>query len=113
MVLGLVGWRQLSRIEQYDPFRYQRVKIWSASAQAIADDPWWGSGPGQFPTAAANLAFSDGDGPLRHDRGFAATHSDLLRLPADLGLPTTLAALVAALLAARALAHRRRVGSLP
>jgi O-antigen ligase len=113
VILGLVGWRQLERIERHDPFRYQRLEIWQASTAPMTADPWWGTGPGQFSAAAANLRFPDGDGPLRYDRAFSSTHSDLVRLPAEFGIPAALAALVATAVAGRPLAGRRRAGKLP
>jgi O-antigen ligase len=112
-VVALVGWRQIERIERHDPFRYQRMKIWKASAVAVLEDPWWGTGPGQFATAAARLAFPDGDGPLRFDRVFRATHSDFVRLPAELGVPAAVAAALALATAAATVARRRRSGALP
>jgi tetratricopeptide (TPR) repeat protein len=87
------------RLRQFDPFRYQRVRIWSAVAEVVAEHPWTGCGPRQFAWVARNLQFPDGDGPLRFDRGFRTTHSDWLRVPTELGWPGTLA-LVAGLLAA-------------
>ena len=111
IIVALVAGKQLARIAQ-DPFRHQRVKIWKASMGAVAADPWWGSGPGQFRTAARNLSFPDGDGPLRYDRAFSATHSDVLRLPAEFGVPAALAFAAAVLLAARGFVRRRRTGEL-
>jgi O-antigen ligase len=113
VVVGLVAGRQLVRIEQHDPFRHHRLKIWKASLAAVAESPLWGTGPGQFAAAAKNLSFPDGDGPLRFDRVFESTHSDALRLPVELGLPAALAALAALGLAVRSVASRRRAGSLP
>jgi len=111
IVLFLVGLAILQR--GFDPFRYHRVKIWKASLGALATDPFWGTGPGQFSDAAANLQFPDGDGPLRYDRRFDATHSDLVRLPVELGAPATVALLFALVLAARSMIRRRRGGELP
>lgn len=111
VIVALVAWKQLARSEQ-DPFRHHRIRIWQASIGAVAADPLWGSGPGQFPTAARNLSFPERDGPLRYDRSFSATHSDVLRLPAEFGIPAALAALAALLLAARGLLRRRRNGEL-
>jgi O-antigen ligase len=113
VVVGLVAGRQLERIEQHDPFRHHRLKIWKASLGVIAENPLWGVGPGQFATAARNLSFPDGDGPMRFDREFATTHSDALRLPVELGVPAALAALAALGLAVRTVATRRRTGSWP
>jgi O-antigen ligase len=113
LIVGLVAGRQLERIEQHDPFRYHRLKIWKSSLAVVAAHPVWGTGPGQFASAAKNLSFPDGDGPMRFDRVFEATHSDALRLPVELGVPAALAALAALGLAARSVASRRRAGSLP
>ena len=90
-----------------DPFRYQRLSIWRASLRVVADQPWSGSGPRQFPYVSRSYQFADGDGPLRYDRGFRSTHSDWFRVPSELGWPG--AAAVAALAAAIAFeVYRRR-----
>ncbi len=102
-----------ARFERGDAFRYQRIRIWKACAGAVAMSPWTGTGPGQFATAAANLNFPISEGPLRFSRSFRSTHSDLLRLPAEFGVPAALAALAALALAAREIARRARVGALP
>jgi len=94
------------RFRQTDPFRYQRVKIWRASLGVVAEDPWFGSGPRQFTYAAKNHQFPDGDGPLRHDRGFRVTHSDWIRVPCELGLPG--AAVLLLTIGALVLCVRRR-----
>jgi len=109
----LLGVRQLDRLLEFDPFRYQRIAIWRASARAWLADPLWGTGPGQFKGVAPNLQFPDGDGPLRYDRQFSMTHSDLVRLPVELGTPAALALFAALLAAARSLRRRRGEGSLP
>ena len=101
------------RFARGDAFRYQRFKIYGASLQAVAASPWLGTGPGQFATAAANLNFPISEGPLRFARSFDATHSDLLRLPAEFGLPAAVAGLAALMLAAREIVRRRRSGALP
>jgi len=111
-VLGVAG-VQTVRLQQADPFRYHRVKIWNASMTLIAEHPWIGSGPGQFASETPRVAFDDGEAPLRFDKHFAATHSDLLRVPAEFGLPATLLLLVTILLGWRGLAERRRHGALP
>jgi len=89
-----------------DPFRYQRVSIWRASLRVVADQPWSGSGPRQFPYVSRSYQFADGDGPLQFDRGFRSTHSDWFRVPSELGWPG--AAAVAALAAAIAFEVFRR-----
>lgn len=110
LLLGL-GIKLAERARRADPFRYQRVRIWQASLGLALEQPLWGSGPGQFPAAAANRQFPDGDGPLRYDRRFSATHSDPIRVPVELGLPAALALLAALALAVRAVRRSRRVTS--
>ena len=113
LLVLLLGVGLLLRMRGHDPFRYQRVRIWSASVSGFLADPLWGSGPGQFEAAAANQRFPDGDGPLRYDRAHKATHSDWLRLPAEFGAPAALVLLGTAILALVAILRRRRGGSLP
>ena len=110
LLVMLMGSRQWSRLQDYDPFRYYRLKIWRASLGAVVDDPWWGSGPGQFAGAAANLRFPDEEAPFRYDRAFSKTHSDLLRVPAELGVPAALALLLVLALGLRELRRRRLAG---
>ncbi len=104
-VVGLFSVRQ--RLEAGDPFFFQRLNIWQASTGALHQDPVWGTGPGQFRAAAANLRFPDGDGPLRYDKAFSITHSDLLRVPVEFGVPAAIA-LLAALGLGLWTIHRRR-----
>jgi hypothetical protein len=101
------------RMRGHDPFRYQRVRIWTASLTGFLEDPWWGAGPGQFEARSANQRFPDGDGPLQFDRAHKATHSDWLRLPAEFGAPAAMVLLVTLILAAVGLGRRRRAGRLP
>jgi O-antigen ligase len=103
----------VARFDRGDALRYQRLSIWKASLGAVAQSPWTGAGPGQFATAAANLNFPLFEGPLRFARSFETTHSDLLRLPAEFGLPAALAALAGLALAGREIARRRRSGAIP
>ena len=98
----------LARSSSFDPFRYHRVRIWRASLTAVLDHPWSGTGPGQFPAAAANLNFPLEDDVLRYERHFVSPHSDLVRLPAEFGFPAAVAALAAVALTARELLQRRR-----
>ena len=103
-----VAYRQSSS----DPFRYQRFRIWLASASIVAERPLDGMGPGQFRNAARAFQFPDGHGPLQFDRGFATTHSDLLRVACELGLPGLLAALAIAGMLALGVARGRAKGEL-
>jgi O-antigen ligase len=104
--LSLAGWRMAGRLAEDDPFRYQRLEIWKSSAGMIRDDPWWGSGPGQFRFAASGYQFADGNGPLQYDRSYRIPHSDLLRLFCEFGVPAALALLAALFMAVRAIARR-------
>lgn len=107
LALSLVGWRMAGRLQEDDPFRYQRAKIWKATAGMVLEEPWWGTGPGQFGLAASSHQFADGNGPLQYDRSFRIPHSDLLRAPAEFGIPAALALIAAVVLAAREIARRR------
>jgi len=104
---AVIGWRQVGRVGR-DPFIFHRVHIWKASVELAAQDPVWGSGPGQFAAAAAGAQFDDGDGALRFDRGFHTTHSDLLRPASEFGIPATIALLAAIALTIREIRRRRR-----
>jgi O-antigen ligase len=110
MLLGgcLLGWRMAGRLQEDDPFRYQRLEIWKSSAEMVRDDPWWGCGPGQFPYAASGYQFADGNGPLQYDRAFRIPHSDVVRAFSEFGIPAALALLAALALAIREIARRRR-----
>jgi O-antigen ligase len=101
------------RFERGDAYRYHRLMIWEASLKACAVSPWTGTGPGQFAAAAANLNFPIAGGPLRYARSFQTTHSDVLRLPAEFGLPATLAILVGLALAVEEITRRWRRFALP
>lgn len=101
------------RARRFDPFAYHRLRIWRNSLLAVADDPVWGTGPGQFAVAAASLQFPDGEGPLRYDHRFSTPHSDLVRLPAEFGLPAAFALAAALALAGVGIARRRLGGCLP
>jgi O-antigen ligase len=70
-----------------DPFRWQRVRIWSSVLEASLEQPWTGLGPAQFTSETDRFRFPDSDGPLRYDRRFSNTHSDLLRTAVELGWP--------------------------
>ena len=110
VTLAVVGVAVRSR--SLDPFRYHRLRIWEASLGAALERPWTGVGPGQWDAAANNLSFPVEAGPLRFERFVDSTHSDLVRLPAELGWPATVAALAALVLALREVRRGRRDGTL-
>ena len=88
VVVSLTGGTALAlRMQQPDPYRYQRLRIWQASVMPLLSAPWTGTGPGQFAREAPNLQFPDGRGALRYDRGFRTTHSDWIRVGAEFGWP--------------------------
>ena len=107
----LAGALVLSRLADADPYHWERVRIWKASLGAVVEDPWFGSGPGQFRAAAANLNFAQEEATLRFGRTFRSPHSDLLRPFVEFGWPAGLAALAAGMLALREAVSRRRAGS--
>ena len=102
-----VALRVGQRLRDTDPYLFHRVKIWRAATGPLVESPLWGSGPGQFAIAAAPYQFDDGHGPLRFDRAFRITHSDVLRVPVEYGAPAALI-LAFALLAAIREARRGR-----
>jgi tetratricopeptide (TPR) repeat protein len=89
------------RLRDTDPYMFHRLKIWRAATGPLSESPFWGSGPGQFAVAASRFQFDDGHGPLRFDRAFRITHSDLLRVPVEYGLPAALVLAVCAFAAVR------------
>ena len=91
LVIAAAGLGLAVRLREADPFRWQRMRIWTASLRIVADRPWLGTGPRQFADVARAYQFPDRDGPLRYDRGFRSTHSDWLRVPCELGLAGTVA----------------------
>jgi tetratricopeptide (TPR) repeat protein len=99
LVLLAAGSVVAARLADADPYHWERIRIWRASIQAAVDDPWLGTGPGQFAAAAPNLNFAQEDDFLRFGRSFRSPHSDLVRLPAEFGWPAALAALGVAALA--------------
>jgi len=113
VIVGLAGGTAVVlRMRQPDPFRYQRLKIWQASITPLMSDPWTGTGPGQFSRESHNLQFPDGRGALRYDRGFRTTHSDWIRVGAELGWPGIIA-LAWIVVSVGAHVARRRRGSDP
>ncbi len=83
------------RFKMPDPYRYFRLRLWSASLRSVSAHPWFGTGPRQWAAEAPRWNPPLEEGPLRWERMLCATHSDYLRLPAELGLAGLVAALVA------------------
>ncbi len=80
-----------------DPYRYDRLSIWSASWRLLAEHPFLGHGPGMFPHVAARHYFRVGSGPVFYGRTFSGAHSAYLTLAAEIGLPAALGLAAAAL----------------
>jgi O-Antigen ligase len=59
----------------------QRLELWRAGAQIVADHPWLGVGPGNYPKALASYMPSAEGMP---------THNNLLNVAAETGLPGAL-----------------------
>jgi hypothetical protein len=106
LALVVGGWRVAERMVDGDRFRHHRIQIWSAAIGPFLDDPWLGSGPGQYAIAARRHQFPDGDGPLNFDKQYRTTHSDLLRVPAEFGAPVALLLLATLALTLRSLRRR-------
>lgn len=105
---------ELARRASPDPFRYQRVAIWRASLDVASDRAAFGIGPRQFSAMSRATQFPDDEPPLRFDRTFSSTHSDVLRLPVETGLVgTVLAAIVVGMVAAVAWGRIRADGRSP
>ncbi|HEX4824941.1 MAG TPA: O-antigen ligase family protein [Candidatus Polarisedimenticolaceae bacterium] len=108
VVLAAAGGVVLRFRSDDDPYRFYRVRIWTASVHALAASPWAGTGPGQFAAAAANFNFPADGTPLRFERSFRTPHSDLLRAFVEFGAPAGVAALVALALLVEETTRRRR-----
>jgi len=94
-------------LEDNDPYRFHRTKIWTASLRAALGSPLLGVGPGQFAAAAPNLNFPLENTPLRFERSFHTPHSDVLRAVCEFGFPAAFAAFAAVALALQELFRRR------
>jgi O-antigen ligase len=108
---GAVGaaWRFAT---SQDPFAFQRIDIWRASTGALAEDPLFGTGPGQFRIAASHLNFPLERQTLRYARSFPTPHSDLLRAACEFGIPAAVALAVTLGLVVMGTVRRRREGLL-
>jgi len=88
LALGLVavaGAAMVHRFAGEDIYRYDRVRIWSASVQAAQEHPVSGVGPGMFEHLARNYAFPRSESPVRFNRRFHTTHSQYLELLVETG----------------------------
>jgi len=100
------------RFRVADPLGASRPRIWRASAQALIENPWFGTKPGQFETLAANLNFSRDQGPLRFEHVFSTPHSDVLRALVEFGVPAAAALAAAIALSLRSVVRRARASTL-
>jgi hypothetical protein len=88
------------RIE--DPYRFDRVRIWEAGLSAAADHPLTGMGPGMFSRRSAPYNFAQDEAMFRYAKTPGSTHSVWLQALVETGVPGLAAALLFALLLARA-----------
>ncbi len=89
-----------------DPLRYERLRIWGVVARVAAAELPFGCGPGGYADAALAHNFPREGEFARFARLPELAESDLLAVPASLGIPG--AVLAAGLLASVAAAVRRR-----
>ena len=101
-VLGLA----LRFARDRDPLRYERLRIWGVVARVAAAELPLGCGPGGYADAALAHNFPRDGEFARFARLPELAESDLLAVPASLGIPGTV--LAAGLLASVAAAVRRR-----
>lgn len=99
------------RLQEADPYRYQRLSIWRASISVPLESPWTGAGPGQFSRESQRFQFPDGRSALRYDRAYSTTHSDWLRSATDLGWPGALLLVASTLAFALSSLRRLRQGA--
>ncbi|HEU4403532.1 MAG TPA: O-antigen ligase family protein [Candidatus Polarisedimenticolia bacterium] len=79
---------RFARVE--DPYRYHRLRIWSASLHMLWTRPLLGFGPGMFRHEAARFNFPLEEGPIRYGRTFQTAHSGLLTVAVEDGAPAAL-----------------------
>ena len=93
-------------VRDRDPLRYERLRIWGVVARVAAAELPFGCGPGGYADAALAHNFPRDGEFARFARLPDLAESDLLAVPASLGIPG--AVLAAGLLASVAAAVRRR-----
>jgi len=84
-LMVLAGAALWHRFAGEDIYRYDRVRIWSASLQAAREHPVSGVGPGMFEHLARGYAFPRTESPVRFDRRFHTTHSQYLEVLVETG----------------------------
>jgi len=94
---------------QADPYRFDRLRIWGATASIWGAHPWVGVGPGQLQWIAPAHKFPLQNQPFRYSRLWTSAHSTPLQLVAEEGLLGLLMAGAFVLCLTRALASRSRM----
>lgn len=95
----------------HDPYRWDRLRLWSVALRVAREHPLLGVGPGVFTYVTAPFDLARANWPVRFAKHVEATHSDYLRILAETGVLGAAAALVLlALLVARAWPALRRRG---
>ncbi len=113
LALGLgaiAGAALVHRFAGEDIYRYDRVRIWSASLQAAGQHPVSGVGPGMFEHLAGGYTFPRSETPVRFDRRFHTTHSQYLEVLVETGAVGLLLLLALALTLALGLTRRLQEG---
>jgi O-antigen ligase len=96
----------------HDPYRWDRLGLWSVALRVTREHPWLGVGPGGFTWVTAPFDLARADWPVRFAKHVEATHSDYLRVAAETGILGAVAALaLLALIFVRARAALRGRGA--
>lgn len=94
-----------------DPYRWDRLRLWSVALSVARQHPWLGAGPGVFSYVTAPLDLARAEWPVRFAKHVEATHSDYLRVLAETGVLGAAACLgLLVLIVARAWTAARRRG---
>jgi O-antigen ligase len=77
----------------HDPYRWDRLRLWSVALRVTREHLWLGVGPGVFTWMTAPFDLARADWPVRFAKHVEATHSDYLRIVAETGIAGAAAAL--------------------
>jgi putative inorganic carbon (hco3(-)) transporter len=81
--------------QSFDPYRFDRLSIWAASAKMLLARPWLGHGPGMFRFVAPAYNFPSTVGPLCYEKVFSGAHDAFLTFAVENGAPAALTLLLA------------------
>jgi O-antigen ligase len=77
----------------HDPYRWDRLRLWSVALEVSRGHPWLGVGPGVFGHVTAPFDLARADWPVRFAKHVESTHSDYLRVLSETGILGAAAAL--------------------